>query len=243
VAKVALLFNMFCGVFSLLACVGLWFAADRLGARTKIESFLGDLLGTKNFQLFGDKLFRAAAGVTVALILLATVGTVFLAFVYNMLSSIFGGVVVSVLHERQPMSQEASGEAAAKPLPRRRRRRRFGRRREASSRPRGAVGGPGVGGAGVAGVGGAGVDGVGGAGVDRAGVDGVDVTGAVPAGTLVAAGSSGQVAAPDSVWAAPDVPAQPAGRGSTAVAEAPTDDNWIAAAVDPTGSWMAPGSR
>ena len=135
-AKVAFLFHLFCGVFSLLVGVGLWFAADRLGTRDQIESFLGDLLGTKNFELAGDKLFRAAIGIAFGLVLLATVGTVLVAFIYNMLSSIFGGVVVSVLQEQLLVPNVDPAMAGTRPTARQRRRnRRNRRRRQAKGRP------------------------------------------------------------------------------------------------------------
>ena len=123
VAKVAFLFHLCCGFLSLIVCVGVWLAADRIGTRDRIESFLGDLLGTENFQLFGDRLFRAAAGATAALVLLATVGTILMAFVYNMLSGMFGGIVVSVLQERTPRAQEPPAHPQVPPpeAPRRRR--------------------------------------------------------------------------------------------------------------------------
>ena len=50
VAKVAFLFHLCCGFLSLIVCVGVWLAADRIGTRDRIESFLGDLLGTENFH-------------------------------------------------------------------------------------------------------------------------------------------------------------------------------------------------
>lgn len=138
-AKLAFFFHLFCGLFSLVVCIGLWFAADRTGTRDQIESFLGDLLGTKNFVLFGDKLLRAAAGVTIGLILLATVGTVLMAFIYNMLSGIFGGVVVSVLQERllapTGVAELSTTPAPRAPLSRRQRRKRRRARRRARPEP------------------------------------------------------------------------------------------------------------
>lgn len=207
VAKVAFLFHLCCGVVSLFAVIGLWFTADRVGTRDQIESFLGDLLGTKDFQLFGDKLLRAAIGVTGALILLATVGTIVMAFLYNMLSSIFGGVVVSVLQERVPLPRDVSANAVAAQaeLARAPRRRRSGRRRA----PRPAGPSPLV--------------------YEPPAVANPATTG--PALTSWPVDESVRVKGPEPVA---DIEPE---HGPSA------DEDWIAAAADPTGSWMTPGSR
>ena len=219
-AKVALLFHLCCGVVSLGAVVGLWFVADRIGTREQLESFLGDLLGTKDFQLFGDKLFRAAIGVTGALIVLATVGTVVMAFLYNMLSSIFGGVVVSVLQERVPLPKDvvANAEAAqaeANPRPKRRR-----RRRKKRPRPVPALNAP------------------------------LYEPPVAAAPTSVIPSNGGLPSAAREATAVPPTPSDdslqvwaPEPISGTTPAPETDGDNWIGATSDPTGSWMSPGSR
>ena len=207
VAKVAFLFHLCCGVVSLFAVIGLWFAADRVGTRAQLESFLGDLLGTKDFQLFGDKLLRVAVGVTGALILLATVGTIVMAFLYNMLSSIFGGVVVSVLQERVPLPKDVSANAIAAQaeLARAPRRRRGGRRRATrQTGPPPLVYEPPV--------------------VDDPATPELMTT-------------SSEVDESVRAWGADPVQEREPDHGPSA------DEDWIAAAADPTGSWMTPGSR
>ncbi len=240
-AKVAFLFHLCCGLVSLVAVVGLWFIADRIGTRDQIESFLGDLLGTKDFQLFGDKLFRAALGVTGALILLATIGTVVMAFLYNMLSSIFGGVVVSVLQERVPLPKDvlanaAAAQAEATPGQRRRRRRRRRRKVKAPQATLPLVYEPPVAGA--------------------SGSHLVEAAGALPADARGVAASFDTSAPGDAindVWAPEEARASNGGlvgasgptngSASGSNGSTPDGDDWIAAASDPTGSWMAPGSR
>ena len=230
VAKVAFLFHLCCGLVSLLAVVGLWFIADRIGTRDQIESFLGDLLGTKDFQLFGDKLFRAALGVTGALILLATIGTVVMAFLYNMLSSIFGGVVVSVLQERLPLPRDvlanaAAAQAEATPGQRRRRRRRRRKVKAPLASPPLVYEPP------------------------ESTVEGgthLREPVAAPPAVAEAANVWAPEQARESNGGLAGTPALSNGRvpGSNGSGAGSTDgDDWIAAASDPTGSWMSPGSR
>ncbi len=99
VFKIGLLFHLISGIMSLAVGVGLWTVASKAGLLDKLASFLGDLLGTTNFQIDGSLIFRAALPIVGALVLVNVVATVVLAFVYNMLSGIFGGLVLSVLQE------------------------------------------------------------------------------------------------------------------------------------------------
>jgi Transmembrane domain of unknown function (DUF3566) len=99
VFKIGLLFHLISGIMSLAVGIGLWTIASKAGLLEKLASFLGDLLGTTNFQIHGDLVLRAALPIVGALVVVNVVATVVLAFVYNMLSGIFGGVVLSVLQE------------------------------------------------------------------------------------------------------------------------------------------------
>ena len=101
VAKVALFFHLFCYLLTLGALVGCWFAADRLGTLENTEK-LATRLGWEEFTINGDVLFQAAAVIGACLVGVATVITVAMAFFYNMLSGLFGGLVVSVLQEHVP---------------------------------------------------------------------------------------------------------------------------------------------
>ena len=109
VAKMALIFHLFCFALTVGVLVVLWNVAFRLGTVTKLETFLSDFgfsdkVTKQDFRLHGDALFRAGTLVGLGLVALNTLGTVMLAFFYNGVSGMFGGVVVSVLEERPPMS-------------------------------------------------------------------------------------------------------------------------------------------
>jgi hypothetical protein len=99
VFKIGLLFHLISGIMSLAVGIGLWTIASKAGLIEKLASFLGDLLGTTNFQIDGALILRAALPIVGALVVVNVVATVVLAFVYNMLSGIFGGLVISVLQE------------------------------------------------------------------------------------------------------------------------------------------------
>ncbi len=99
VFKIGLLFHLISGIMSVAVGIGLWTIAAKAGLLEKLASFLGDLLGTTNFQIDGALILEAALPIVGALVVVNVVATVVLAFVYNMLSGIFGGLVLSVLQE------------------------------------------------------------------------------------------------------------------------------------------------
>jgi Transmembrane domain of unknown function (DUF3566) len=133
VAKIALFLHAFCGLISLGVVTGLWTIARRVGLLDRVAKLLGQLLATRNFVIHGDVLFRGLLITVGVLVIFNTLATVILAFLYNMLSSILGGAVFSVLQEvPRPGTVAAELQAQAlgmKPEPTRRERR--AREREA----------------------------------------------------------------------------------------------------------------
>jgi hypothetical protein len=98
VAKVAFFFHLLCYLLTLGVLTGVWFVADRMGTVKNLEKLISRL-GWEKFEVHGDVLFRSAAMIGASMAVVATIGTVTLAFFYNMLSGIFGGLVLSVLQE------------------------------------------------------------------------------------------------------------------------------------------------
>jgi hypothetical protein len=98
VAKVAFFFHLLCYLLTLAVLTGVWFLADRMGTVKNLEKLISRL-GWEKFEVRGDVLFQSAAIIGASLAVVATVATVTLAFFYNMLSGIFGGLVLSVLQE------------------------------------------------------------------------------------------------------------------------------------------------
>ena len=118
VAKVAVVFHLVCYALTIALLVVLWRIADRLGTISKLETFLSDFgfsdkASKKSFQLNGGALFHAVSIGGLGLVLLNTIGTVTLAFFYNGVSGLFGGIVVSVLEERTASEQVRTDEAVA----------------------------------------------------------------------------------------------------------------------------------
>lgn len=105
VAKVAFVFHLLCYALTMGVLIGLWWVAYRFGLVKKLETFLSDYgfadkATRKDFVLKGDPLLRAVAIGGVVLVGINTVLTVVMAFFYNGVSGLFGGLVVSVLEER-----------------------------------------------------------------------------------------------------------------------------------------------
>ena len=121
--KLALAFHVACGLVTLGALVVVWQIGRKLGTIDRAATFLEDVGFAKDFQIKGTVLLRGAALVTAALVVLNTVGTLVLAFLYNSLSGVFGGLIFSVLEEQPRARGDARG-------------RRRGRGRDAPSRRR-----------------------------------------------------------------------------------------------------------
>jgi Transmembrane domain of unknown function (DUF3566) len=123
VAKVAFFFHLLCYLLTLGVLTGIWFVADRMGTVQNLEKLVSRL-GWEKFEVHGDVLFESAALIGASLVVVATIATVTLAFFYNMLSGIFGGLVLSVLQEhadgssrsrrQRRLAAKAAAKAAAK---------------------------------------------------------------------------------------------------------------------------------
>ncbi len=126
VAKVAFFFHLLCYLLTLGVLSGVWFVANRMGTIKNLERLI-TRLGWDEFEVHGDVLFRSAVTIGAAMVLVATIATVTLAFFYNMLSGIFGGLVLSVLQEH------TDGSSLSR---RQRRRASRARRKAAKHKPR-----------------------------------------------------------------------------------------------------------
>ena len=104
VAKLALAFHLACAVVTMGALVVVWLVGRKLGTVDRVAKFLEDVGFARDFEIRGPVLFRGATAVAGVLVLVNTVGTVVLAFLYNSLSGLLGGLVFSVLEEQSPRS-------------------------------------------------------------------------------------------------------------------------------------------
>lgn len=104
VAKVAFFFHLLCYLLTVSVLALIWLANDRLGTVDKIEKLFVQYGFGDDFKIHGDVLLRVVASVGAVLVGIATIATIALAFFYNGISLVFGGLVVSVLEERLPVS-------------------------------------------------------------------------------------------------------------------------------------------
>lgn len=113
VAKVAFFFHLLCYLLTVGVLAFLWLANSRLGTIDKLEKLFEQYGFGDNFTIHGDVLLRVVASVGAVMVVIATVATIALAFFYNGISLVFGGLVVSVLEERPGQRRTADRAPAA----------------------------------------------------------------------------------------------------------------------------------
>jgi hypothetical protein len=99
VFKLALAFHAVCGAISLGVVALLWRLGESAGFTDRFTNFLVDIGFADSIKISGASLFRGATTIAVALVLHNTVVTVLLAVLYNLLSGILGGVIMSVVED------------------------------------------------------------------------------------------------------------------------------------------------
>lgn len=99
VLKLALLAHACCYGVTLGVGALLWKLALRYDLVHNIEKFMSDIGFAQDFRIDGPTLWRVVVRGGAILVVLNTVGTVLLAFFYNTVSGLFGGVVLSMLEE------------------------------------------------------------------------------------------------------------------------------------------------
>jgi hypothetical protein len=99
VLKISVCFYL-CGlIVSLGACIVLWWIASGLGVINNIENFIGDLLGSDNFEFLSWRILRGATLIGLVIVCLQVVCTVLAAAFYNLFSELLGGVEMTVVEE------------------------------------------------------------------------------------------------------------------------------------------------
>jgi hypothetical protein len=99
VLKISVCFYL-CGlIVSLGACIVLWWIASGLGVINNIENFVGDLLGSDDFEFLSWRILRGATLVGLVIVCLQVVCTVLAAAFYNLFSELLGGIEVTVVEE------------------------------------------------------------------------------------------------------------------------------------------------
>ena len=89
-----------------------WSLLSRAGFVEKISSFLVDIGFADGLTLTGPVLARGAALVGAAFVIHNTVVTFLMVLLYNLFSSLFGGLIVSVIEERLPSGAVGDGRTS-----------------------------------------------------------------------------------------------------------------------------------
>jgi hypothetical protein len=99
VLKVALLLHLCAFVVVTMAGVMLWSLAVNLGLVTDVEDVIRSAFALQSFAFEGDRIFRLAVLAGLGLVLAATMLSVLLAVVFNLVSDIVGGIRLTVVEE------------------------------------------------------------------------------------------------------------------------------------------------
>jgi hypothetical protein len=99
VLKISVCFYM-CGLIVTLASgVVLWSIAAGLGVIHNVQSFVGNLLGTDNFQFLSWRILRGATLIGLVIVCIQVVCTVLAAAFYNLFAELLGGIEITVVEE------------------------------------------------------------------------------------------------------------------------------------------------
>jgi hypothetical protein len=101
VLKFSLLFYICIMVVILGALVILYSVLGAIGAIENVEELIGKLFSDEEtFRIQGDWLFARATTIGIAMVVLWTLINVFVAFLYNLISDIVGGIEVTLSERR-----------------------------------------------------------------------------------------------------------------------------------------------
>jgi hypothetical protein len=99
VLKISVCFYL-CGLIVTLASgIVLWWIATGLGVIHNIERFIGDLLGSNDFQFLSWRLLRGAVLIGLVIVCVQVVCTVLAAAFYNLFAELLGGIEIVVVEE------------------------------------------------------------------------------------------------------------------------------------------------
>ncbi len=100
VLKLSFLFYLCIMVVILGSLVILYAVLDAIGALESVTDLINEVFAYKDFQIHGDRLFTMAVLIGLAMVVIWSLINVFVAFLYNLLSDIVGGVEVTLSERR-----------------------------------------------------------------------------------------------------------------------------------------------
>ncbi len=101
VLKVSICFYLCALIVLLVAGMILWWIASAAGVVGSIESFVGQLVGNKDFHFLSWQVLRASTLIGLVIVCIFTVVTVLAAAFYNLFSELLGGVEVTVIEQEE----------------------------------------------------------------------------------------------------------------------------------------------
>jgi hypothetical protein len=100
VLKLSFLFYLCVMVVILGALLILYGVLDAIGARDSVTRLIRDLFADQTFEIHGDWLFTRGLMIGLAMVVLWSLINLFVAFLYNLISDIVGGVEVTLSERR-----------------------------------------------------------------------------------------------------------------------------------------------
>lgn len=100
VLKVSFLFYVCIMAVFLGAFIILYGVLGAIGAVQNVEELIRELFSDETFQIHGDWLFTRGLTIGLLMVVLWTLINVFVAFLYNLLSDIIGGIEVTLSERR-----------------------------------------------------------------------------------------------------------------------------------------------
>ena len=105
VLKISVCFYL-CGlVVGIAAGAALWWIGSLFGVIENVEEFIGELLGSNDFEFLSWRILRGATLVGLVLVCVLVVITTLAAALYNLFSDLLGGVEVVVAEEDEPAAR------------------------------------------------------------------------------------------------------------------------------------------
>ena len=100
VLKLSFLFYLCVMVVILGALVILYGVLDAIGALESVTDLIRDLFADQSFEIHGDWLFSRGLLIGLGMVVLWSLINVFVAFLYNLISDIVGGIEVTLAERR-----------------------------------------------------------------------------------------------------------------------------------------------
>jgi hypothetical protein len=100
VLKLSILFYLCVMVVVMGALVILYGVLDAIGALDSVTRLIRDLFADQDFEIHGDWLFSRGLLIGIAMVILWSLINVFVAFLYNLISDIVGGIEVTLSERR-----------------------------------------------------------------------------------------------------------------------------------------------